>query len=320
MKTYRSPYLFAVMPALILAVLCGSSCSSKKGNEVNFCAKVICSVGSVTVTGSTGTSKYGAPGCEIKAGDVLVSGVSSFAVIQIGDRGIVRIEEKTRLEISSMLADASIGLTLTQGKVASKVSRLSKDQSFTVRTPTSVAAVRGTDFAVETANGKDVVSVLGGKVAVASGKDADPAKAEIVIDAGKTGEIPQSGKISLRDIHRDESSSIEKVSSVEFVQDLWTVNGEKIERISKKIIEDETNAAIDDKKSKEERIQELIREKPKSLNEIKVVFGRLDEISLYSGKTLWGAVLERGSVYSILTTDGVIKVRADDIRQSSILR
>ena len=70
----------------------------------------------------------------------------------------------------------------------------------------------------------------------------------------------------------------------------------------------------------ENAVQSLIKKKKRTIEEIKGVFGRTDEIILYSGKVIKGAIIERGEKYSILTPERVIKISAKDIQSVRVVR
>lgn len=311
----------------MIAIALISGCATKKADTAASDTRLTCVVGSVAVTNAAGTSREAAPGMSLFSGDTIVTQDASFAVIQTGDTGIVRVEQKTRLEITALAAQTSTDLVLKEGKVITKVSKLGKSQQFTIKTPTLVAAVRGTEFAVESVNGRDVVAVRDGKVAVAM-KSLSEAK-ETIVDAGKAAVVlPGAAEVpAMRDIEKSETDSIAKVSTVEFVPNIKNAAESDINAIFRKIIENEKNTtkeespvSLKDAGSKEAQIKKLIAQKPKSIAEIKAVFDRIDEISLYSGKVVRGAIIERGTTYSVLPTDGVVKIPEDTIRQTSVVR
>ena len=60
--------------------------------------------------------------------------------------------------------------------------------------------------------------------------------------------------------------------------------------------------------------------KPKTIERIREVFSRIDEVSLYSGKVIQGAVISRGATYSILTTSGVVNVPESQVRTVKVVK
>ncbi len=67
-------------------------------------------------------------------------------------------------------------------------------------------------------------------------------------------------------------------------------------------------------------VKKLLNKKNRKLDDIKKVYNRIDRIYLYSGKIITGAIIERGDVYSIMLTDGIIKVSRKDIQSNEIIR
>lgn len=87
----------------------------------------------------------------IKENDVISTADNSFCDIKIGE-SIIRVKALTNLKISSLIKKENTENTtlgLDTGKLLCKPKKLLKDDSFFVKTPTAVAAVRGTQFAVE---------------------------------------------------------------------------------------------------------------------------------------------------------------------------
>jgi hypothetical protein len=106
----------------------------------------------------------------IKEKDELTTGNESFCDIKIGG-SIIRIKEKSKLLISSLIRkndSENTQLGMDTGKMLCKPKKLLKDDSFTVKTPTAVAGVRGTQFTIEIDSMKTTrVKVFDGKLQVA---------------------------------------------------------------------------------------------------------------------------------------------------------
>lgn len=340
MKNKTLVHVVAAVLPLVIIGLSLSACKkeAQKAEVAETISKVTCAIGTVTLAHADGTSASALPGDTVKKDDTLTTGAASFATIQIGDRGIVRVEANSSLQIQKAVSQAVTELYVKEGTVISKVSRLSKDEKYMVRTATAVAAVRGTEFSISTSGSAGAtISVKDGKVAVGSAPvsssdstaSVEPA-AETIVESGKSAVVPvePEKKVEVREIKTEELAAITKVSAVEFIADLPTVKTEEIEKVSKKIQESEPPAVPETPAAKEAvkaaekqaKIQKLIKETPKTVEEIKQVFDRIDNIMLYSGKTIQGAILSRGDVYSVLTTGGVISVPANTIRQTSVLK
>lgn len=84
-------------------------------------------------------------GLPVFQGDILETGRDSLLIIQLNSRGALKLKENTILILETAGKDTSI--ILSRGSVFSKVTRL-VNGSFSVRTLSMVAGVRGTEFFV----------------------------------------------------------------------------------------------------------------------------------------------------------------------------
>jgi uncharacterized protein YggU (UPF0235/DUF167 family) len=88
----------------------------------------------------------------IKENDVIVTAEGAFCDIKIGD-SIIRIKALSEMAVSQLLKSGGLENTtlgLSSGSMLCKPKKLMKSENFLVKTPTAVAGVRGTQFAVET--------------------------------------------------------------------------------------------------------------------------------------------------------------------------
>jgi len=82
----------------------------------------------------------------------------SFCEIQFGDYAVLRIEEETFFSIADISAadeGSNITLDLNTGSLLCKVKRLGSGDSFTVLSPSMALGVRGTEFFISTADGRE---------------------------------------------------------------------------------------------------------------------------------------------------------------------
>jgi len=102
--------------------------------------------------------------------DTIVTGAQSSCDIKLGD-SIIRIKDKSKMEFSALGLKNSLEnttLDLGEGRMLCKPKKLLKNESFMVKTPTAVAAVRGTEFTVESDAAQTTrIKVYDGKVKVA---------------------------------------------------------------------------------------------------------------------------------------------------------
>lgn len=103
-----------------------------------------------------------------KTGDTLVSSKASRLELRYPDNTLLRLDENARLVLTQR-TPGKPEPTLLIGKTWANVKRLGQTGTgFGVRTPTSVAAVRGTVFGVDAADSTSRVRLYEGKVDVAS--------------------------------------------------------------------------------------------------------------------------------------------------------
>lgn len=89
-------------------------------------------------------------GIELAAGDQISTDDGTYLELLLGDgKSILRISENTTVTIASSASGSETSLRVAYGRVRAIVRALATDEQYEMRTATSVAAVRGTDFAVE---------------------------------------------------------------------------------------------------------------------------------------------------------------------------
>lgn len=314
---------FMVLSSVIFAAGC-----SKTAPSASISGCVVFIKGSVTVTRGASPS-VPAVGFPINENDVVETGAESIAVIQLSDRDVLRISPESKMIMSSIVRSDKIRLRLEKGELASKVTKLSKGDVFEVHTPTVVAAVRGTEFAVSVTPKEEKISVLTGKVEVTGAEGKEAAVKQNTADAGKTVVVNASGPqptVEIRDASGDETDSARKASGVQLLPDLNRTDGGALDLKRREIDVIESAESAEAPKpaalqgTKEEKIRQLIAEKPASIDQIKEVFERIDEVSLYSGRVIRGAIISRGTTYSILTTGGVVNVPESQVRTVKVVR
>ena len=118
--------------------------------------KVFFAIGNVTVNGQT--AKIGQ---KINDGDIFETGSESFLEAKFNTQSAFRVREESRVIFNT---GDGITLTVEKGKV---LNILEEDRHFQVRTPSAVAAVRGTIFFVSVINdNKTYFCACNGTVAI----------------------------------------------------------------------------------------------------------------------------------------------------------
>ena len=124
-----------ICAALLLALVLPCAAFALSG-------QVVYTEGDVTLRNG-GQAHEAAIGDPLGAGDVIVTGPRSLAVIDLANGTILKLKEKTTLAIDS-IGDAT-SVKLTAGGVFTTIARKLSGR-FSVQTQTAVAGVRGTEF------------------------------------------------------------------------------------------------------------------------------------------------------------------------------
>ena len=135
----KTMYLFCALAAAAFAVSCGSgkNASQLQGLE----GRVTFMVGDVRLNGTPA-----AVGLPIKAGDTVVTGEKSAAVIQFAESSILEVKSRTSLNVEKLdkAEKDQIVLFQTEGQSFNKI--IKGKAEYCVKSRTLVAAVRGTAF------------------------------------------------------------------------------------------------------------------------------------------------------------------------------
>lgn len=276
-----------------------SSCTPK---SVPAKTAIISFIGTVEITRGAEAARPVVLGEELKQGDIIKTGQSSFLVFNIGETATARIQADTSVTLSNITDMANIDINLTKGGVLNKVNKLAKGGTYKISTPTVVASVRGTVFSANVDEGTNTVAVKNGTVDVTLKEKNE----SLSLKDGKTAVIKET--IVERPIDTVEDIVLENMSTLPI--EINVDDREKSDQLNQQIIE------------KDKEINKKIEGKliPKTLAEIKEKYERIDEVLLYSGKTIKGVIIERGSYYKILTTSGYINIPAKQVRNTKVLR
>lgn len=241
----------------------------------------------------------------VKDGDIIETGDKTSVIIQVGDELLVRFESNTKTVITSMKDITRREIQLEKGKVLSSVSKLKKGNEYLIKTPTSVASVRGTEFLTDFSDGRTVVAVGKGIVSVVK----SDTKEEKLVEVGKS--VVVSGKMDLREVSKVEALELKKLESTPVIKDIENMTPENL------------NKQFEDTIKKDEEINREIETSAgnagMSFQEMKARYNRIDVITMYNGKIIKGVILNRGASLKILTPGGVISVQAKDVQRTGIM-
>lgn len=246
----------------------------------------------------------------IKQNDSITTGTQSSCDIKIGE-SIIRIKEKSKLmlsELSQGKDKENITLGLDVGKVLCKAKKLSKSESFLVKTPTAVAGVRGTKFTVESDAAKTSrIKVFNGEVKVIKRVKQLEDKIETIMDKAPSlvteekvvitaGELKTAEKVVEKAFEKEKSSGtpVDEVSIVKIidtVKDDVVVSSKEIEKFKVEDFKNENAEMIAvEEKPKDiiNKIQEIVKaEKKEPVPEGTLLITRYEIHFIKDGKPVW---------------------------------
>ncbi|MBP7738503.1 MAG: FecR domain-containing protein [Spirochaetes bacterium] len=259
-------------------------------------------------------------------GDTVTTGEKSAVIVQFMENYVLQVDENSTVKLSALSA-GDREFFVHNGKVLSKVLRTGANNA-TVKTPTAVASVRGTRFSVSSMNGRTLVAVSEGKVAVRSGRFVPAGKAvpvskeEILADAGKAVEVAEleakaEGRQSplgmkMRPMSAEEERVLENIELVPVIPNAGKLTPREIDSAIKK--------AREKGQGENDKIKKLMVKKTRTIEEILDAFHRIDEVTLYDGRVIQGAIVSRGEYYTLITTDGTITIPETQIKESRVVK
>ncbi len=289
----------AALVALIVIFLSASCAKKPEQSFVSFCG------GTATILTVDGQTRSAEAGDRIDDGDIIETGENSFLVIQTGDGIVIRVESGTMIEVASLSDVKNRQIDLERGKLISSVVKLKRGHNYKVKTPTVLAAVRGTEFIAGYTGGKSVIAVGSGGVMVARESSGE----EVLVEKGKTAVVGlnEDEAVELRDISGTEELEISRMQVTPVIENIESADKALLEK--KQI---EMHEAIDE-------INIEIEKQPMSLEQIRADYGRIDVITLYNGRVIRGAILSRGEAVRVRTSTGVISVQSREIRTTGVM-
>jgi len=202
-----------IITIITMALLVAAGGCKKKQQVEERLAFLNFLMGDVFITDSLSKSKTAAKvGDQLSKGSILETGTKSFADIMFGEN-IIKVLENTSFEIKQLTVELATNAETSEfyvknGKVVSRIAqKLSKNDSLKINTPTSVAAVRGTDFQVDEEDGKSYIACNDGKVAVERISD----KSTVELEAGQEVYVEPDKPLevqSLSELNRDNINRI----------------------------------------------------------------------------------------------------------------
>ena len=188
--TFQGPMKF-LLSALLL-VLCGQLFAADLNDGV-----VSISVGNVTlIPAGGGVEKPLKVGDAVPVGSVVKTGPASRTVIKTTKQSAVRIAENSQAVFTSLVdSDAApkVLIDLKAGSLGALIQPQAQAvMDFKIKTPTGIAAARGTMYAVSVEDGKGFVKVEHGKVDVTplNVQKQQPQTGKVTVVVGSVTEKP----------------------------------------------------------------------------------------------------------------------------------
>jgi hypothetical protein len=170
--------------ALLAAMMIFPTCKKKPGQEVT----VQFSIGDAKIVSAAG-QRPASSGEIISFDESIVTGKASVVDLNFGTKGVIRITENSNVKLAMLQDKAGNEETqfdMNRGKIYIILSKLSKVSNFSVKTPTTLAAVRGTSFMVVSDPKSSKISVLKGQVLVQLAQEGKLAeKIEQLLEANR---------------------------------------------------------------------------------------------------------------------------------------
>ena len=198
-------------------------------------------------------------GMELDAKTMIVTKKDTKVEIALPDKSIVTVSGDSRVKLTNFLKKDNARNTeieVINGLGSFNVKKLKKKDSFVVKTPTSVAGVRGTKFLVRhkrsRRRGKSSIAVISGRVSVASVKFAGKRVSRpVMVQAMQVTQVEQDSAPSKpAAITQNQMKAIEASLTNSSVLDTIEDTAVKIETIMENLAETKVETA------QEEQVQE----------------------------------------------------------------
>lgn len=223
---------------LLCVVLLEFSPLAAENNKIAIAIKVIRDVSRRTEAIDWTTAKKGDL---LYSGDQLRTGDRSIGIVKFMDNSMLRVREKSELTIYGEQKDGKFSKTVsvTQGEFTFDIQK-QEDEQFTFTSPTSVAAIRGTQGAMNTSERGDFITIIEGLVSFLN----TISNTSVDVEAGQTGISLPDGTIEVRGATQEEIDAVRRA--------LDAARGSGVER--------QLNIQLQDKEGKKKELQIRYRE------------------------------------------------------------
>ncbi|MBN1898980.1 MAG: FecR domain-containing protein [Spirochaetes bacterium] len=172
----------------------------------------------------------------LRAGDRVITGKGSRLDMQMGNFGVLRINQSSEVEMDRLLdaSNDSIQTFLKEGQIICKLKKLQKNQDFSVETPTAVVGVRGTTFAVDSSQEekKSSVAVAEGQVEMANKEEPEKT---VTVKENQSAEVSEDKKLPevLNKIDIKQLKALNDIKKVQILKDIEKFKPDQLQKLFK---------------------------------------------------------------------------------------
>ncbi|MCE9597964.1 MAG: FecR family protein [Spirochaetia bacterium] len=158
---------------------------------------------------SAGKSEPAAVGQVVQANDEIITEKDSIVDLQIANGGAFRVAENSKVKINSLGEESE--MNLEKGGLLVGLQKLKGKESFTVRTPTALAGVRGTSFSISAE--RSTIAVLTGSVEVKKG--------ETTVEVPELKEVRTTAeKLETKSLSRASAEELTSIGEIEGISEV----------------------------------------------------------------------------------------------------
>ena len=249
--------VFLTLAALACAFGCKKESKPPVAVAVNGMVNFVFGTVKLDVKGAVTDAKIGDAVAE--GTKITTVGPKSVAEIYIGEHAIKIVGDSSIVLPKMVVLNGGqvTDLTVEKGGLFSKITKkLEKDDSFTVRTRTSVAAVRGTEFMVEDSGDKSNIACVDGKVEVS---DPQNAGKSVVLDAKEEVTVASGSDLVKKQIESDKLIRLKLIADIKDIQadikQKYEDQKAEMRRIFEEQREEMRKAVVDQREKDKEMVQ-----------------------------------------------------------------
>jgi len=195
----------------------------------------------------------------LRSDDRVTTGKEGRLDIQLQNFGLIRINENSEVDLKRTITEVndSVSVSMNNGQVLCKLSKLQKGTEFNITTPTAVAGVRGTTFLVEAdeQKGTSEIAVAEGEVEVEDKKFPGKTK---TVRGNETAKVSTKSKIIsiAKSIDKNKLKELKAIKDTKIFQNLKKVKMNDLKSMSMKNLK---NLKINDMKGMGEEFKGIIK-------------------------------------------------------------